>query len=162
MDGHSQGFRYRHRLFRNRRAARAGREVAALREDRILMGADTTHRTRRAALEASEPGRSTSWTAASRPTRTTIPSSTAFLRSSKPCVRDRSSVASMTGISFTPRPTSRTPSSRSSVHRPWSAPATSLDRVLPGMSSLMFRSKALEKWLSSRSGSKRIGMKRLT
>lgn len=96
---------------------------------RILMGADTTHRTRRAALEAVRARATHELDSGIETDKEEIPFSMAFLRSWMPCDPARSSAASTTGTNSTPRLTSRTPSSRWSVRRRWWARATSHGQV---------------------------------
>ena len=85
-----QGVRHRDRVLRDRRPPGPGRKVAGSRQNSHPDGAETTHRTRKALLEAGSVGtRSTDSTEASRRTRNRIPSCTASPPSLKPSAWNR-------------------------------------------------------------------------
>ncbi len=92
---------------------------------RILMGAEMTYRTRKALLEAVRSRAVEILDGSIEADKEPTPSFTAFRRSSRRSNRGRSSAASTTGRSFTPRHTSPTPSSKGSAPKRWWARATS-------------------------------------
>ena len=126
---------------------------------RVLMGAETTHSTRRVLLDSVRTRAKEELDQSIESTKRTTPSCAACQPFSRDCAAVRSNAACTTRASFMPRPTSPTPNSKSSVRRRWWGPATSRGRDSRRISNSTCRSRVRVRWPSSRIGSRRIGTK---